>query len=126
MSHRRSASPGEGWSHSMMAHSFNDPYFQAVMQEEANIFKDLAGLVEDTCLTCHASMGRTHAHLSDPTLLSTENCPLSDGCYRQAQAENEMHAREGVSCTLCQEKTALKNITRTILSLTSIRLQKNI
>ena len=96
-------SPGEGWSHSMMAHSFDDPYFQAVMQEEAHIFNSLAGLVEDTCLTCHAPMGRTHAHLSDPTLLSTENCPLPDGCYRLAQAETEMHAREGVSCTLCHQ-----------------------
>jgi hypothetical protein len=96
-------SPGEGWSHSMMAHSFNDPYFQAVMQEEANIFTELAGLVEDTCLTCHAPMGRTHAHLSDPSLLNTENCPLPDGCYRLAQAETEMHAREGISCTLCHQ-----------------------
>ena len=36
-------SPPYQWRHSMMAHAFDDPYFQAKVQEETDIFPHLAG-----------------------------------------------------------------------------------
>jgi hypothetical protein len=78
------------WKHTVMANSFNDPYWQAAVQDESESFPDLSGFIEDTCTTCHAPMGRTHAHHQDP-----------DTEYRFDTAKAEDHAREGVSCTAC-------------------------
>mgnify|MGYP001826345847 CR=1 FL=1 len=78
------------WKHSVMANSFNDPYWQAAVQDESESFPALSGFIEDTCTTCHAPMGRTNAHHQDP---ATE--------YRFDTAKSENHAREGVSCTVC-------------------------
>ncbi|BCO30886.1 hypothetical protein TspCOW1_09890 [Thiohalobacter sp. COW1] len=93
-------SPFTDWRHSMMAHSFDDPYFQAVLQEEAeHEFPAFAGLIEDRCLTCHTPMGRSHARKTDTGL-------DPDGLYRLSQARSDPHAREGVSCTLCHQVRA--------------------
>lgn len=89
-------SPGTQWRHSVMANSFNDPYWQAAVQDESETFPALSGFIEDTCTSCHAPMGRTHAHQANSNL-------DSDGYYRFDQAKNENHAREGVSCTLCHQ-----------------------
>ncbi|MEJ2645201.1 MAG: hypothetical protein P8180_09755 [Gammaproteobacteria bacterium] len=90
-------SPYTEWKHSMMAHSFDDPYFQAVLQEEAtHEFPAFAGLIEDRCLTCHAPMGRTSAHSSNTGL-------DANGDYRYSRAVVDQQAREGVSCTLCHQ-----------------------
>jgi hypothetical protein len=91
------------WRHSMMAHALNDPYYQAKVTDEAAIFPELAGFIEDKCLTCHAPMARTHAHQSGTDLLQDASCPLPDGCYRLDTAVSQDHAREGVSCTLCHQ-----------------------
>lgn len=88
-------SPGTQWRHSVMANAFNDPYWQAAVEDEAESFPDLGGLIEDTCTKCHAPMGRTHAHQT--------NTNLVDGFYRFDTAKAEDHAREGVSCTLCHQ-----------------------
>lgn len=93
------------WRHSMMALAFDDPYFQAKMQDEINVFPGIAGFIEDKCLTCHSSMGRTHAHQTGSSL-TQDNCGLVDGCYRYDQAVTEMQSREGVSCTLCHQMKA--------------------
>ncbi len=45
-----------------MANAFNDPYWQAAVEDEVDSFPHLAGFIEDTCTTCHAPMGRTHAY----------------------------------------------------------------
>jgi hypothetical protein len=89
-------SPGSQWQHSVMAHSFNDPYWQAAVEDEADSFPELAGFIEDTCTKCHAPMGRTHAY-------HTNNDLDIDGHYRFNTAKSENHAREGVSCTLCHQ-----------------------
>lgn len=90
-------SPYTDWQHSLMAHSFDDPYFQAVLEEEStHEFPAYAGAIEDRCLTCHAPMGRTHAH-------KTGNGLDADGFYRYSQALSDQHGREGVSCTLCHQ-----------------------
>jgi hypothetical protein len=89
-------SPGTQWRHSVMANSFNDPYWQAAVEDEADSFPGLDGLIEDTCTRCHAPMGHTHAHQTNTNL-------DIDGFYRFDTAGVENHAREGVSCTLCHQ-----------------------
>ncbi len=78
------------WKHTVMANSFNDPYWQAAVEDEVDSFPHLSGFIQDTCTTCHAPMGRTHAHQQNP-----------DAEYRIDTARSEDHAREGVSCTAC-------------------------
>ena len=90
-------SPGTQWQHSVMANAFNDPYWQAAVEDEVESFPALTGLIEDTCTKCHAPMGHTHAHQADTTKLDI------DGFYRFDTANSENHAREGVSCTLCHQ-----------------------
>ena len=85
-----------GWENSMMALAFADPYYQAAVEEEIAQFPHLAGLIEDTCLTCHAPMARTHAQ-------QTGEGVDEDGYYRFETALGHMHAREGVSCTACHQ-----------------------
>lgn len=89
-------SPNTQWQHSVMANAFNDPYWQAAVEDEVDSFPHLAAFIEDTCTTCHAPMGRTHAHHSG-TKLDAENY------YQFATAKTEDHAREGVSCTVCHQ-----------------------
>ncbi len=89
-------SPGTQWQHSVMAHAFNDPYWQAAVEDEVESFPLLTGLIEDTCTKCHAPMGRTHAHQTNTSL-------DVDGYYRFDTAKSQNHAREGVSCTLCHQ-----------------------
>jgi len=96
-------SPSTQWRHSMMAHAFNDPYYQAKVQEETHLFPELAGFIEDKCLTCHSPMGRTNAHHTETGLTKDATCPKDDGCYRLDTASEDMAAREGVSCTLCHQ-----------------------
>ncbi|MGB0466312.1 MAG: hypothetical protein ACPGF7_02120 [Pontibacterium sp.] len=98
-------SPYTGWKHSAMAHAFDDPYFQAVIQDETKEFPSEAGTIEDKCLTCHSPMARNYAHNTGLNL-SVEDCSLSGGCYGLDQAHEEMMAREGVSCTLCHQVDA--------------------
>lgn len=95
-------SPYNGWSSSVMANAFTDPYFRARMKLEAEQFPALAGFIEDKCLACHSPMAHTHAHQTG-TGLSMDNCGLADGCYRADSALQDPHAREGVSCTLCHQ-----------------------
>jgi len=80
-----------------MAHAFDDPYFQAVMEEESGYrVPELAGVIEDKCLSCHAPMGHINAHSSDTGL-------DADGYYRYLQALQDMAAREAIGCTLCHQ-----------------------
>jgi hypothetical protein len=89
-------SPGTQWQHSVMAQAFNDPYWQAAVEDEVESFPHLSGFIEDTCNKCHAPMGRTHAHQTNTGL-------DIDGYYRFDTARTEDHSREGVSCTLCHQ-----------------------
>jgi hypothetical protein len=90
-------SPPHDWRHGIMAHAFDDPYFEAVMEEESRYrLPALAGVIEDKCLSCHAPMGHLNAHSSGIGL-------DADGYYRYAQAVQDMHAREAIGCTLCHQ-----------------------
>jgi len=89
-------SPNTQWKHSVMANSVNDPYWQAAVEDESSTFPELSGFIEDTCTTCHAPMGRTHAHHSNTDL-------DIDGHYRVDTATAADIAREGISCTVCHQ-----------------------
>jgi hypothetical protein len=89
-------SPGTQWKHSVMANAFNDPYWQAAVEDEVESFPHLAGFIEDTCTRCHAPMGRTHAYHTDSDL-------DIDKYFRFDTAKNKDHSREGVSCTVCHQ-----------------------
>ena len=92
----KDVSPGTQWRHSVMANAFNDPYWQAAVEDEASSFPQLAGFIEDTCITCHAPMGRTHAHHTATDL-------DADNHFRFDTAKTQDHSREGVSCTVCHQ-----------------------
>ncbi len=95
-------SPMAGWQYSMMAQAWNDPYFQAAVEDQTMEFPNYAGDIEDKCLGCHSPMAHDHAHSTGQGLSSTD-CPLSGDCYRIDTARMENHAREGISCTLCHQ-----------------------
>ncbi|MDX2479857.1 MAG: Ig-like domain-containing protein [Desulfuromusa sp.] len=89
-------SPGTQWRHSVMANAFVDPYWQAAVEDEVDTFPHLAGFIEDTCTRCHAPMGRTDAYHTNTNL-------DVDGFFRFNTAKDQMHSREGVSCTVCHQ-----------------------
>lgn len=89
-------SPGAQWQHSVMAKAFNDPYWQAAVEDEVDSFPALAGFIENKCITCHAPMGHTHAHHTNTNL-------DTDDYYRFDTAKSEDVSREGVSCTACHQ-----------------------
>jgi len=95
-------SPSQQWTHSVMAHAFNDPYYRAKVEDESAIFPALSGFIEDKCLTCHAPMAHTNAHQTNTDLTVDASC-APPGCYRLDTADTQDHAREGVSCTLCHQ-----------------------
>jgi len=99
----KDVSPATEWKHSTMAHALNDPYFNAVVEEETHIFPDKKVFIEDTCLSCHAPMAYTHAHENPELLVTDPTGLLEDGGYTYDQAMSDPHAREGVSCTACHQ-----------------------
>lgn len=95
-------SPATQWRYSMMAHSLHDPYYLANVEEETQIFPELAGLIEDTCLTCHAPMARTHAHHTGAGLDESGFYRLLTAIDKDPDAANDI-AREGIGCTACHQ-----------------------
>lgn len=86
-----SVSITDDWRGTMMAHSFQDPLWRAVMEAEVAAHPDQAAALEDACHTCHAPMARTqrnHDH---------------QGTLRFADARKSDLAGDGVSCTLCHQ-----------------------
>lgn len=99
----KNVSPASEWKHSTMAHALNDPFFNAIVEEETHIFPDKKVFIEDSCLRCHSPMAYTHAH-ENPSLLTEDPTGLlEDGGYPFASAMNDHHAREGISCTACHQ-----------------------
>lgn len=89
----KDVSPYTQWRHDVMAHAVNDPYYQAVVEEETHVFPHLKAFIEDTCLKCHAPMGHTHFHQTNP----------EGSFYPFAQAMTEDIGREGIACTACHQ-----------------------
>ena len=99
----KDVSPVTEWKHSVMAHSLNDPFFNAALEEETHIFADKKVFIENTCLRCHAPMAYTHAHQNIELLTPDSTGLLVNGGYTFEQAMTDPHAREGVACTACHQ-----------------------
>ncbi|MBN1478577.1 hypothetical protein JXA47_17625, partial [Candidatus Sumerlaeota bacterium] len=84
-------SPTTDWRSTMMANAFRDPLFRAKLESEVARHPALQTVIEDTCLTCHAPMGRTQA--------------IQDGAagITLVEAVSSEVAQGGVSCTLCHQ-----------------------
>lgn len=79
------------WRATMMAHSFKDPLWRAVVEAEVQEHPKLKGFIENKCQTCHAPMARTqasHDGTKELTLAKAKTMPL---------------AGDGVSCTVCHQ-----------------------
>lgn len=86
-----SVSITKDWRGTMMAHSFKDPLWRAVMEAETEARPELREFIEDKCQTCHAPMARTQQHHDD------------QGNLAYAAARKSELAGDGVSCTLCHQ-----------------------
>lgn len=91
----RDIAPVNQWRASMMANSFRDPYFRAVLASETHLHSGLASVIEDTCLTCHAPQAAYEAHLAGGVQTLNE---LYTATTSRAQI-----GRDGSSCTLCHQ-----------------------
>ena len=96
-------SPGADWRHSLMAHSMNDPWYQAKVKAEAAENPALASFIEDKCLGCHAPMAHTLANDTGRLITAGDDptCTKPEGCLSLNSALSDAIAREGISCTLC-------------------------
>lgn len=93
----RAGRPGEAgvlatdWRATMMAHSFKDPLWRAVMEAEVKERPELKSFIENKCQTCHAPLARSQAQAdgtNELAFVSATASPL---------------AGEGVGCTLCHQ-----------------------
>lgn len=91
----REIAPVNLWRATMMANSFRDPYFRAVLAAEKEHHPNHAALIEDKCLTCHAPQAAYEAHQSAGMQTLAE---LYGGATPRAQI-----GIDGVSCTLCHQ-----------------------
>lgn len=91
----REVAPVNLWRATMMANSFRDPYFRAVLAAEKHLHPNHAALIEDKCLTCHAPQAAYEAHQSSGMQTLAE---LYGGATPRAQI-----GVDGVSCTLCHQ-----------------------
>ncbi|MCB9931885.1 MAG: hypothetical protein H6841_00520 [Planctomycetes bacterium] len=91
----REIAPVNLWRATMMANSFRDPYFRAVLAAEKDHHPQHAALIEDTCLTCHAPQAAYEAHQSGGVQTLAE---LYTGATPRAQV-----GIDGVTCTLCHQ-----------------------
>ncbi|MCL4789736.1 MAG: cytochrome c family protein [Verrucomicrobia bacterium] len=79
------------WRATMMAHSFKDPLWRAVMEAEVKERPELKSFITNKCQTCHAPTARSQAHSDGTNELSF------------AAAVASPLATEGVGCTLCHQ-----------------------
>jgi hypothetical protein len=79
------------WRATMMAHSFKDPLWRAVMETEVEEQPKLKGFIENKCQTCHAPMAFTQARHDGVPEISLE------------KAKSMPLAADGVSCTVCHQ-----------------------
>lgn len=91
----RDIAPVNLWRASMMANSFRDPYFRAVLASEMELHPNLSAEIQDKCLTCHAPQAAYEAHLRGGKQTLAE---LYAGTTPRAQV-----GVDGVTCTLCHQ-----------------------
>jgi hypothetical protein len=91
----RDIAPANLWRATMMANSFRDPYFRAVLASEMDLHSAHADAIQDKCLTCHASQAAYEAHHVGAMQTLAE---IYAGNTPRAQI-----GLDGVSCTLCHQ-----------------------
>ena len=94
----RDVSINSEWSASMMANAARDPVFQAKFVSEVKRNPDLAPVLSEKCLHCHAPMASFEADFDGQELTLLSNTGILDPA-------NPYHdeAMEGVSCTVCHQ-----------------------
>jgi hypothetical protein len=94
------------WRYSMMGLAGRDPIFFAQLDTESTVHDNLKGqanppaYIQDTCLSCHASMGQRQYHIdkgNDPSVLFTRDI-LQDPTSPYGAL-----GREGISCMTCHQ-----------------------
>ena len=96
--HGEDVSIGASWRGSMMANSARDPYVLASVRKEMADHPSRAREIEDECAACHVPAGHRVAHAGGQPGRIFSRQPLRD-----ADAELEAIARDGVSCTVCHQ-----------------------
>lgn len=86
------------WSASMMANAARDPVFHAKFVSEVKRNPDLAAVLSEKCLHCHAPMASFEANFDGQALTLLSDTGILDPA-------NPYHdqAMEGVSCTVCHQ-----------------------
>ncbi len=92
----RGIAPFDLWSSTMKANSARDPFFRAVLSAEKYRHPELTAHIEDTCLTCHAPMGKEAARRT--------NTDISLAMATEQTAIGQLSA-DGVSCVACHAMT---------------------
>jgi hypothetical protein len=88
----------DAWANTMMAHAVRDPVFQAKLASELKRHPELADVLSEKCLHCHAPMASLDARFDGETLTLLTDTGILDPA-------NPYHdqAMEGVSCTVCHQ-----------------------
>jgi hypothetical protein len=91
----REIAPANLWRATMMANSFRDPYFRAVLASEMDLHSNLSAEIQDKCLTCHAPQATYEAH-------SAAGMQTLAEIYAGNSPRSHI-GLDGVSCTLCHQ-----------------------
>lgn len=97
------------WRASVMGLAGRDPVFYAQLESERALQPDIADLIDDTCLSCHAAPGQRQFHIdrangADLPEFFTHEMVLATP--PSAYARYGALARDGISCTVCHHMTA--------------------
>lgn len=91
---------GASWRASMMANSARDPYWQASVRRETLDHPTTSAAIQDECATCHMPMARTSARAAGRAGEVFKHLPVG-----AAADDEDLLARDGVSCTICHQIT---------------------
>lgn len=83
----------DDWQISMMGLSAHDPFWRATLSLETSIYPGAKTSIENTCLKCHAPLGKIQSHLSG--LPYSFELMLADSL-----------GLDGVSCSACHQQPA--------------------
>jgi hypothetical protein len=97
---------GFAWRPTMMANSSRDPYWLAGVRREIIEHPESRAAIEDECSICHMPMARYRAHSTGHEGIIFSHLPYDPS------KEEDLLARDGVSCSLCHQITADKLGTR--------------
>src|SRR4029078_11091522 len=83
--------------HTMLPHSWRDPYWQASVRRESLDHPESGAEIEDTCARCHMPMERYAAKTDGRKAQVFAHLPF------KARRDGGSLAEDGVSCSLCHQ-----------------------